>query len=207
MDKEFLEEEQPVTEQAEVLNVTEDESVDSRQGSSESGTDEPVGKFKNTQALLDAYNSLQAEFTKKCQKLSELEKEKTLKQSPEEKDQRLEKFLSANRDALSYKDEFKSFLEEEQTDIGSLDGAWAKFVLSKLSTDDEKYVDEPIVSKYIFQDENVRNKIIENYIKELNFKRPPVIMSNQSGQRVAEQKPATPTSLSEAKKLVEDMFS
>lgn len=34
-----------------------------------------LGKFKDTSSLLSAYNSLQAEFTKKCQKLSELSKQ------------------------------------------------------------------------------------------------------------------------------------
>lgn len=32
-----------------------------------------IGKFKSTESLLSAYNNLQAEFTRKCQKLSELE--------------------------------------------------------------------------------------------------------------------------------------
>ena len=32
-----------------------------------------IGKFKSTESLLNAYNSLQAEFTRKCQRLSELE--------------------------------------------------------------------------------------------------------------------------------------
>lgn len=32
-----------------------------------------LGKFKNVDALLNAYNSLQAEFTKRCQKIKELE--------------------------------------------------------------------------------------------------------------------------------------
>ena len=35
--------------------------------------DGSIGKFKNTESLLSAYNNLQAEFTRKCQKLSELE--------------------------------------------------------------------------------------------------------------------------------------
>ena len=34
-----------------------------------------LGKFKSKEALLEAYNSLQKEFTKKCQKLSKFEKE------------------------------------------------------------------------------------------------------------------------------------
>lgn len=35
--------------------------------------DGSIGKFKNTESLYSAYNNLQAEFTRKCQKLSELE--------------------------------------------------------------------------------------------------------------------------------------
>ena len=207
MDNEILQEEQPITEQADVLNVTSDVSADSCEGSSKSDTENSFGKFKNAQALLDAYNSLQTEFTKKCQKLSEMEKEKTLEQTPEKKDERLGQFLSSNSVAREYKEEFASFLENEQNSIGSLDGAWAKFVLAKLSKNDDGYTSEPIVNKYIFQDENVRNKIIENYIKELSFNKPPIIMTNQSGAKVAEQKPATPSTLGEAKRIVEDMFS
>lgn len=32
-----------------------------------------LGKFKDAKALLDAYNSLEAEFTKRCQRIKELE--------------------------------------------------------------------------------------------------------------------------------------
>lgn len=206
--EEIEKEEQPTTEQATVLNLTEEESAASRDGSSNFDAEEkPVGKFKSSEALLAAYNSLQAEFTKKCQKLSEFEKAKANEQSQEENEKRLREFLSKNSDALIYKEEFSSFVEKEQTDSDSLDGVWAKFVLSKLSTDNENYTSEPIVEKYIFQDENVRNKIIENYIKELNKSKPPLVMSKQSGQVVAEQKPATPSSLKEAKALVEELFS
>lgn len=206
MDNEILQEEQPSTEQTTVLNATEEKSVASDEGSSQYDTAD-CGKFKNSKALLEAYNSLQAEFTKKCQKLSEFEKTKVLEQTPEFQDERLEKFLSANHDIGSYKDEFQSFVKAEQNEIGSMEGEWAKFVLAKLSSFDEGYAEDPIVQKYIFQDEKIRNKIIQNYISELNHHKPPVVMTSQSGQRVAEQKPAAPSTLTEAKKLVEEMFS
>ena len=35
-----------------------------------------LGKFKDVNSLLSAYNSLQAEFTKRCQRIKELESEK-----------------------------------------------------------------------------------------------------------------------------------
>ena len=39
----------------------------------ESTSEISLGKFKDVNALLNAYNSLQAEFTKRCQRLKELE--------------------------------------------------------------------------------------------------------------------------------------
>lgn len=40
------------------------------------------GKFKDAQSLLNAYNSLEAEFTKRCQRLKELEGERRGDQTP-----------------------------------------------------------------------------------------------------------------------------
>ena len=38
-------------------------------------TGSQLGKFSSPESLLEAYNNLQREFTKKCQKLSEYEKQ------------------------------------------------------------------------------------------------------------------------------------
>lgn len=45
-------------------------------------TEVSLGKFKDVNALLNAYNSLQAEFTKRCQKLKELEGSHNVEQAP-----------------------------------------------------------------------------------------------------------------------------
>ncbi len=47
------------------------EQLDSTMGSETGST---LGKFKDAQALLDAYNNLQSDYTKKCQALSSLQK-------------------------------------------------------------------------------------------------------------------------------------
>ena len=47
--------------------ATEDEGTTNLEGS-------PLGKFKDAESLLGAYNELQSEFTRKCQKLSETQK-------------------------------------------------------------------------------------------------------------------------------------
>ncbi len=47
------------------------EVVEQKEG--EQGKVENLGKFKDVASLLNAYNSLEAEFTKRCQKIKELE--------------------------------------------------------------------------------------------------------------------------------------
>ena len=72
-----------------------------------------LGKFKDVNALLSAYNSLQSEFTKRCQKIKELEgaleladkhsptdlgkeeKEKTADITQREKDEILKEYLQS----------------------------------------------------------------------------------------------------------------
>ena len=65
-------------EQTEVVNQL-DESTKNQEEVLESAkqeeatTEVSLGKFKDINTLLSAYNSLQAEFTKRCQRLKELE--------------------------------------------------------------------------------------------------------------------------------------
>lgn len=67
--------EQPASEQVEVTAVKEDQNESIlKENIATSETDNgSIGKFKDVQSLLSAYNNLQAEFTRKCQKVSELE--------------------------------------------------------------------------------------------------------------------------------------
>jgi hypothetical protein len=76
MEKEELIGEQPSMqmtqdEQTEIAQENLSEKLDT---AVENGNNGSLGKFKDTNSLLDAYNNLQAEFTKKCQALSEITK-------------------------------------------------------------------------------------------------------------------------------------
>ena len=62
---------EPKTEQTEELTETE------KTQETETGASVSLGKFKDVNALLNAYNSLQSEFTKRCQRIKELEAEKS----------------------------------------------------------------------------------------------------------------------------------
>lgn len=167
----------------------------------------PVGKFKNVDDLLDAYNSLQAEFTRKCQKLSALEKEKA-EQNPQEKlENEFSQFLSRNTQAVAYADEIKSRLENNESykkEQKPFDKIWSEILYEKLTSPNK--AKEPIVQDLILQDVELKNLIIENYVKQLQEQKTPVIMSN-SGERVTKLETPKPDSFEQAKKVVLDLLS
>lgn len=79
---------EPKTEQTEeTLQATNAKETDANE------TSVSLGKFKDVNALLAAYNSLQSEFTKRCQRVKELEAEKSAavdKDFPTEKSDKTE---------------------------------------------------------------------------------------------------------------------
>ncbi len=199
--------EQPVMEPTDVSIETSEDRVVSETGSQNDTARQAqpeqgdYGKFKTLEALLSAYANLEAEFTKKCQKLSQYEKEKTGKEGSI--DEKLSQFLSKNEEASTYAEEVKEIVNSE-AETGEFDSALAKIVLDRVA---QKKVDDPMVNRYILSSDELKNKVIENYLNALKEQKPPVVISSQKGERVSSTMPDTPTSLSEAKKMVEKMFS
>lgn len=161
-----------------------------------------LGKFKSVQALFDAYNNLQASFTKKCQRLSELEKEKTEQENQSKiLDEKLDKFLLENAEAKNYAEEIKEVFSQGKT--LSPEEAWNKVMLDHIKEESER---EQMVDKYVLDNENVKNKIIQDYLNSLKVGQPPKVISGGQGQRVSEISSGTPSSMSEARKALENMF-
>lgn len=208
--------EQPLEELANASGEAVENGAESVNGSLNTAQDdlpEPeekldLGKFKSPQALLDAYNNLQAEFTKKCQRLSALEKDKieTGKQEPQQEDvdAAVSQFLSTHAEAHDFAEQLKEKVASSKaTTLQAVDDAWSGMVLDQIR---QNAASEKIVDKYILSSESARKTIIENYLNSLKNNAPPMTIST-SGQRVVGQSPSTPTSLGEAKQLVEKMFS
>ena len=230
--------EQPIIMPATALNAAEENSAMSEIGSQNG----ELGKSKNSKALLDAYNNLQSEFTKKCQMLSQLQKDKTdnlLDKSCESKEnvdnltknqeidtknsekteiidvnyktikeksneEELNLFLKNNFDASKYIDEIKD-KSLNLSNQNPYEIAWAKVLLSHIKEGNK--TSDPIINQYVLSDENVRNKILEEYLTSLNNSKPPIIISSQSGERLSSVIEDSPKTLAEAKKLVDKMFS
>lgn len=198
--------EQPMEEQTNALNKAEDESVASDIGSQNTDSAGEYGKFKSPEALLDAYNNLEKEFTRKCQRLSELEKDKTEENEISLED-KFSQFLSENTDAIGYSEEIMKIAQTDDK-IKSLQdpfmAAWCKVlcedVLHRASAGDY------CLNKYVLSSEEIQHKIVEDYLGKLREQKNPVVISSSSGERVSSAEIEHPSTLEEAKQLVDKMF-
>lgn len=186
------------------------EQIESEAEQSEAERGVPIGKFKNVDDLYQAYNNLQSEFTKKCQRLSELEKDKVnLEQIRKEKfENDFKSFLLENREAASYAQEIKSkVLSSEQlmSQDKPFDVVWREMILEKLSSQDKSK--DPLVRDFILNDEQLKNYVIENYVKEVSKNRAPALMTSSSGEKVTKTAIQKPDSFEQAKKIVLDLLS
>lgn len=179
------------------------------------------GKFKDADALFHAYNSLQAEFTKKCQMLSDIKKqdcdngqpsvpatEEDLPQySRAEWNDKLSKFLSENQEAKSYSAKISNILLNNPTlakSENALEVAWAK-VLIEEQKNQQKLSDSEYITNYLNSNPEAKNKIIQEYVKEVSKNKTPNLISKESSG-FALARAGNVTSLEEATKLVKAMF-
>lgn len=214
--EEILNGEQPIEEVSTVQNSNVEEVLES--GTSEVTSHEgSLGKFKDAESLLNAYNSLQAEFTRKSQKLSEVTKELEAskekdKKAPvfasEEWNKSVSEFLEKNAEAKKYSGEIASEIMQDkslQESPNALELAWARVMQKKYVEPETLASDKDFITEKILSQDEVKKQVLEEYFKNLQkVKTPPVISSNGN---VAFSETKQPSSLAEAKQLVEQMFN
>ena len=120
-----------------------------------------------------------------------------------------EKAMDALRQFLGGDEQAKTFIFEIENSKNSgadpYREAWAKLFFSQ--TQKDQLAADPIVNQYVLSDENVKNKIIEEYLSQLKNNQPPKVMPSQGGVSVSGVLPDRPSTLAEAKKIVGKMFS
>ena len=166
-----------------------------------------VGKFKDADALLEAYNNLEKEFTKKCQRLSALERDKALedKENEEKLNEKLSKFLLSNGEATKYSEELKEKVKNDDS-LKKMDDpfsfVWAEMVFNQIRGNKS----DEAIKNYILGNDDLKNAVIENYVNQLAENKSPIIISAK-GNRVAEVATQKPSTLDEAKNLLFDLLS
>ncbi len=151
-----------------------------------------LGKFKDVDALAKAYESLQAEFTRRSQKLRSLEKEvENFKESGERSGaEKLRKTAQARREEAKAFDEFVSTAIEggslekppktevlEGMEKGTEERLQADDVSSERglgNTEKSEEADFDELFQRAFQDERVRLKIVGEYLSSLGKTSAPV---------------------------------
>lgn len=127
------------------------------------------GKFKDAESLVKAYNLLQAEFTKKSQRLSELEGE--LK--PLTKMERVNNIVNEwtnNYSAITeFKDELKDYLvQNDGDDLEKLaEQKIIKLLAENFVKPKDLVQDKKFLSDYIFNNDEVKNAIVKDYLEKL----------------------------------------
>lgn len=199
-------------------NHAENTSESNRQQAEESTLKgSPIGKFKSVDSLHSAYLDLEKQFTKKSQRLSELEKlaeqDNVAKNTPcyarENWRNQVKEFVATNKNALDYASEISDELMKDNNLAclpNSLELAYAKILARKYKTADELVSDKDFLNNHILKNNDIKNQIIKEYVKSVNFeKSPPVVLSNKRSS-VGFSLPQKPENLQEAKKMVEKLF-
>lgn len=172
------------------------------------------GKFSSAKDLLNAYNSLEAEFTRRCQKSKELEREnerlkqaeQTSKESGEKVFQRGKKFQENYPEtqellpllyeiAANSKDEAEGFMER----------AYVKYLKTELDKQRKYYQSSEYVTEKAIDNKTVQDKIIREYLLGVEASKPKSRQYLGNGQGIVTP-PLKPTTLAEATKIANEIF-
>ncbi len=159
-------------------------------------TNREIGKFKNPEELLRAYGMLEKEFTKKSQRLKELE---NAMQAPFKKEEdwkeAVDKFFERTPSAKPFAKDIAKILIDNpdlRQDKNCLDVALVSVLSEKFKTPEELLSDGQFLNDYVLCSDTVKQAVIEKYLGEMRKGMPPTIMSRGGLQCVApDTKPKT----------------
>ena len=174
-----------------------------------------LGKFKDAKSLLEAYNSLESEFTRKCQKLAELQKEnenysKKITEFNLENDKyaSVDDFVSGKSDMDRYK--------QDITEISNLDEVknlpnkyQVAYIIAKQSeSKSAKMLNDPeFLDKQVENNTKIKDKIIFDYLSKLNNSQlSPSVMSGNSTSVFFSPQVEKPKTIREAGELFSKML-
>ena len=177
-------------------------------GTSKSSSDGSLGKFKDAESLLVAYNNLQAEFTKKCQRLSELENSKNkVVYDDENWSKQVASFLEKNPEAKKFSKEISEYIlrnPELKSNEKVLELAWSNIAMQNYKEPEKLIGDENFLNNFVFNNDNIKKQILENYLKQVKIS--PVVISGSDGVMPSSKEVYRPSNLKDAKKIVEKYF-
>ena len=167
-------------------------------------------KFKTVDDLNNAYNNLQAEFTKKCQSLKELERSIENSNVPRYKlnswNAELSDFFEKYPGAKEYSNEIaKSLSENEELAKKSdcLTIIWANILNNLYRKEEDLAHDSNFLEKYIYSNENIKDEIIKKYLSAIESA-PTLINDSKGAYNIAPK--SKPKNMKDAYSIVSELF-
>ena len=169
------------------------------------------GKFKSGKALLDAYNNLQSEFTKKCQTLAKLQNVDNVKTPiylQDDWEDKIKRFVEENPESEEYVDDIVSVIRDDKMEDveNPISVAWSKVATKNFKSPKSLLSNKSFLEEFVFNNEEIKNEIIERYISKINNFSSPKVMGSGEGAKVVLTPNAKPKTLQEAGKIVKEMM-
>ncbi len=168
---------------------------DNVDGEEENVNEHKYGKFKNPQELLRAYGELEKEFTRRSQRLRELENGKQAAMSEEGWKAAVDKFFNEIPAAKPFAKEIAGEIlsnPELRQNANGLETALVRVLAQKFRTPEQLMQDGQFLNDYVLRSDRVRDAIIADYIDGVREGLPPQTMHRGGMQCVAPKvKPKT----------------
>ncbi len=177
--------------------ILDDVSLDAVEHSEICDENSTIGssKFKSTEELLKAYENLEKEFTKKCQKLSALccdNKESLPQQKNENWLEKMNEFLEKNEQAKGYVKQITEILARDENlakKDDALDVAYSMVLRENLFTKEQLANDEKFLEEFVYDNEKVKERILRDFVLSLkNNQNVPLIGSDRGSLSVSSPK-------------------
>lgn len=172
---------------AQINEISDDERNASESGrekkEKEEQKEQNLGKFKNPQELLRAYSELEKEFTRKSQRLKELESgaSENCELSEEKWKEAADKFFEKTPTAKPFAREIASKIMEEpslKNDKDCFNVALTKVLLDKFRTPEQLMQDGQFLNDYVLSSDKVKGAVIEEYLRTLRAGQPPKTLAD-----------------------------
>ncbi len=169
------------------------------------GSKENFGKFKDAESLVKAYTNLEAEFTKKSQRLAELEMQNETATKEQNRQAEIDKKVNEFVAKFDIVKPFSSALKETLTNTTDADLAEesVKMIAKNYKRAEDYATDEEFLTNYIFSNAEIKDKIIKDYLSKVTQNSPIKLESNGN---ILLSKPAQPTTIAEAGKLAKTII-
>ncbi len=169
------------------------------------GSGENFGKFKDGESLLKAYNSLESEFTKKSQRLSELERERTMAVQASERrndiDRRVDEFVTKFDSVRPFSSALKESLNQDQN--LNLEEEAVRLITNNYKRAEDYAIDSEFLNNYIYSNKDIRDKIVKDYLSNVVQSSP---IRVESSGNILLSAPRVPTTIEEAGKLAKSII-